>query len=174
MPPAPILILPDRKSAAKILAIAAAALVASLLVIFCREDISSRKLVVLCFILAPVMVFLIIFTLRKFLANAPILTISAEGIIDRASPIGVGLIRWDEILELSATAPDNNGFSHLQIRVKDPAGILSRSGGASGQLQKIEMAGGDTIEIVDTLLPMSAAALKAQIEDYRRRLTNPA
>lgn len=65
----------------------------------------------------------VLFSARTLLSRRPLLIVDQEGIVDRASPFGVGLVRWEEIADMDSFEA---GVPYLRIVPKDPKGFVSR------------------------------------------------
>jgi len=64
----------------------------------------------------------LLFVYRFFLSSKPGLIVDLEGIHDNSTLMGIGLIRWDEIIEIKEA--DQAGY--INIIVKDPEKLVDR------------------------------------------------
>lgn len=66
----------------------------------------------------------ILCALRRLLNPSPALVIDSEGVVDTASAVGAGLLRWEEIESVAITEMGINRF--LVIIPRDPSTVLAR------------------------------------------------
>lgn len=78
---------------------------------------------------------LIFFSGRLLTFWRPILEVDSHGILDRASAVGVGFVRWEEIKDIR---PANvGGQSYISIRPKDEQQVLARQNPLKRMLMRI-------------------------------------
>ena len=69
-----------------------------------------------------------IYYVKEFINRRPALIISDEGIIDRSSYLGAGLVKWEDIKEFNLYTFSGQAF--LGITTYDPHLIIQRTSGA--------------------------------------------
>lgn len=68
----------------------------------------------------------LIYYIKEIIANKPVLIISKDGIMDRSSYIGAGLVRWEDIEDIDFV--NFSGQLFLGIYTLDPELIINRTG----------------------------------------------
>ncbi len=124
----------------------------------------SGKWVLLAGVLLLVFLGLAGFGVNVLLRDDPLIELTPEGIVDRASSISVGLIRWEEMTEIIVYEENSVGF--LGIMVKDIQAVLSRQQGVKKAVQGFESGKTSCIPIPSTWLPVSVEALRESISGY--------
>src|SRR5690625_3924020 len=79
--------------------------------------------------------FCLIYYIKEIIVYKPILTISDEGIIDRSSFLGAGLVRWEDIRDVDFV--DFGGQVFLGIFTYDPDLIINRSNSIQRMLNQV-------------------------------------
>jgi len=102
----------------------------------------------------------------RLVVRRPALTLSCEGILDNASAISAGLVRWEEIDRIYCSSLRGQLF--ISIAVKDPVGFLQRSHGAKAKLMHLNMSlVGAPVNLPVTGLDLNATALLKRIQEFR-------
>jgi hypothetical protein len=103
------------------------------------------------------------YTIHRLVSSTPALVINHDGIVDTASLISVGPIRWSEIAELGEYRFGTKVF--FSITLKDPNALFARQSSLKrAMLRANRWAGAGHVNIPQTILPMRVAVLIAQIE----------
>ncbi len=91
--------------------------------------------------------------------------ITPEGVIDTSSFVGSGLIRWDEIAQITIMQnEDGSKMKYLTIVPHDIGPILARQRNALAKLN--ERTDGDVIKVGQLALPLPVEQLQAAIQRY--------
>lgn len=97
----------------------------------------------------------------------PALIVSDEGILDNASVVGAGLIRWDEVKDIRATSFGTERV--LVIVPKDETTILARQNPVKRRLMRMNKSLANCIVCIPgNILPMTCEELRDQIRQYRK------
>jgi hypothetical protein len=105
--------------------------------------------------------------LYRLVRPAPALIINAQGIIDNASGLGVGLIRWDEIGEVREYRIGRQTF--LGIFTKDPDALIKKQPRWKRTAIRANLKlGAAPVNIPQSQLGMRVSQLARIIEERRR------
>jgi|SRR5690625_434302 len=77
----------------------------------------------------------LIYYIKEIKENKPVLVISNEGIMDRSSYIGAGLVRWEDIADIDFV--HFSGQTFLGIFTHDPELIINRTSSVKRMLNKL-------------------------------------
>jgi hypothetical protein len=102
----------------------------------------------------------------RLVVRRPAVTLSPEGIVDNASAISAGLVRWEEIERIYCSSLQGQLF--ISIAVKNPEVFLQRSHGAKTKLMQLNMGlVGAPVNLPVTGLDLNATALLKLIQEFR-------
>lgn len=97
----------------------------------------------------------------------PAVVVSTEGILDNATALGVGMIRWDEIREVRATSVGTERM--IAIVPKDEAVILARQNPVKRLFLRMNKGIANYIVCIpESVLPMTREELLGELRRYRR------
>ena len=110
------------------------------------------------------------FLLYRLVVRRPALVVGAEGILDDASMLSAGFIRWDEIEEIGVHT--FGGQTFLGVMPKDAEDVLTRQSSIKRGLMRANMSlGAPPINVPQSVLPIKAADLAIQLaREYGVRL----
>ncbi len=104
-----------------------------------------------------------LYAVRRLVRPEPAVIINRDGIVDNASALGVGLIRWNEIVRLREYRFKNQTF--LGILPTDLDRLLAQQSAFKRTAIRANVAlGADPINIPQVVLPMRVADLLREIE----------
>lgn len=102
------------------------------------------------------------FLLYRLVVRRPALVVGAEGILDDASMLSAGFIRWDEIEEIAVHT--FGGQTFLGVMPKDAEDVLARQSSIKRGLMRANMSlGAPPINVPQSVLPIKAADLAIQL-----------
>ena len=102
------------------------------------------------------------YAIRRIFRPTPAVVINGEGILDNASALGVGLVRWDEIAELQEY--EFNGQTFLGVVPKDLDRLLANQPAWKRSAIRANLAlGAAPINIPQVLLPLRVSELLREI-----------
>lgn len=108
----------------------------------------------------------------RLASSSPLLIIDHDGVTDRSSLVGVGLIRWNEIVSVEPI--DVNGQSFISIRTRQPQAVIDRQRFRLKRwaLQFSEKRGWGAATITANVLPMPrdevVTLLRSHLEVHNR------
>ena len=109
--------------------------------------------------------FCLIYFVMRLVWPRPSLLITELGMVDNASALAGGFIRWDEIYNISITSVRNQQF--LAVYLKNPAELLSRQSFIKAAIMRMNMGlVGTPVCIPRSSLPMT---LEELIENLRQK-----
>ena len=110
------------------------------------------------------------FLLYRLIVRRPALVVGAEGILDDASMLSAGFIRWEEIEEIGVHT--FGGQTFLGVMPKDAEDVLARQSSIKRGLMRANMSlGAPPINVPQSVLPIKAADLAIQLaREYGVRL----
>lgn len=96
------------------------------------------------------------YLLYRLTSLKPVLLITEEGVVDRSSPAGVGLIRWEEIVAVEPLFVSGQLF--ITLRTRDPEAVISRQRSRIKRwvLRSSDRKGWGVAVITANVLPVSA------------------
>jgi len=123
--------------------------------------------VVATYAAVPFFGYCFLYLLYRLAVRTPSLVVSAEGILDNATALGAGMVRWEEVREVRATS---FGTRRMVVIVpKDEAAILARQNPAKRLLMRAnKRLANYVIGIPEDTLPMTREELLDEIKWYRR------
>ena len=124
--------------------------------IYVREDYGNPTLILIVGIIGILFFGYIAFYLIKALPDkSPGLIINADGIVDNASAVAAGFIKWDDIQEIKVAQVMNQKF--LMIIVRNPEEYINRGKGtiARNAMQMNYKSYGSPISISPNALAIS-------------------
>jgi hypothetical protein len=108
----------------------------------------------------------LVYIVSRLAISKPAIVISAQGIHDHASGVGVGLVKWSEIREIRAMTFLNKDF--LGIFVSDPEAVIRRQSFLRRSAVRSNLwLVGTPITIPRIGIPMNLEELQALIESRR-------
>jgi hypothetical protein len=108
-----------------------------------------------------------LYLLFRLAIRKPSVVVSAEGVLDNATAVGAGMIRWEEVREVRATSFGAQRM--VAIVPKDEAAILARQNPARRFLMRTnKRLAGYVVCIPENTLPMTREELLEEIKRYRR------
>ncbi len=162
-----IVIYPSRKKAIT-LSLAALVFIALGLVFAIFQDemgLSTWVIVFVSYIGVPFFALGLAFLVYRAMVPKPLLVIDETGILDHASAIGVGLIRWEEIERMAPY--EVMGVRSLGIVPTNPEHIIARVKPLKQMLLRANMKSGfPLISIPESILPMKLDVLIRQLKHY--------
>jgi hypothetical protein len=107
--------------------------------------------------------FCLLYFLLRFVKPKPSLIITDFGIVDDASALAAGLIRWDEIDNISIATFQRQRF--LAVKLKDTQEFLSRQPYIKSRMMRMNISlAGTPVCIPGTSLPMTLEELLQTIQ----------
>jgi hypothetical protein len=101
----------------------------------------------------------------RIIVHRPALVVGEQGIVDNATALAVGFLRWDEIEKV--TPYSYMGQAMLGIFPKDLSGVLARQGWLKRHLLSMNQGlGCAPINIPQAMLPITVHALANRIEQH--------
>jgi hypothetical protein len=162
-----IVIYPSRKKAIT-LSLAAGVFIALGIVfaVFQEEmGLPTWIIVLISYIGVPFFALGLAFLMYRAMVPKPLLVIDETGILDHASMIGVGLIRWEEIERM--VPYEVMGVQLLGIVPTNPEHIIARVNPLKQMLLRANMKPGyPLISIPESILPMKIDVLIRQLKHY--------
>jgi hypothetical protein len=108
-----------------------------------------------------------LYALYRIAVRQPALTLSQEGLLDNASGVSAGLVRWEEIERIYTSSLLGQQF--VSISVKDPERFLQRMHGFKAKLMRPNIGlVGAPVNLPVTALGITSAELVVLIEGFRR------
>ena len=162
-----IVIYPSRLKMS-LIALGALAFVIAGIFIGTREEVTLTplKLFLATYVGIPFFGLCFLFAAYKLLVRKPAIIISNEGLVDNASAVGAGFLRWEEIEEIFVH--EYVGQRMLGIVVKDPVAVIARQSGFKKAMAKLNGGVvGTSFNIPQVSLPMPVEELLSTIETYR-------
>src|SRR5579871_2417801 len=109
----------------------------------------------------------LLYSLWRLISPSPVFVIDEEGILDNASAIAAGRVRWDEILGVETG--DFSGQPFLSVITRDPDAIVARQSFYKRWLMRVNMGMGfPPVVVPQAILPMSVEDLRAMMTSYGR------
>lgn len=105
-----------------------------------------------------------IYYVKEVINRKPVLTVSGEGIIDRSSFIGAGLIKWEEIADIDFI--NFGGQVFLGIYTHDSKLIINRTTGIKSMLNNVNKG------LVDAQVNIPAKNLDCNMEELVKVINN--
>lgn len=126
---------------------------------------TTPTVVVATYIGVPFFGFGFLYLTFRLVVRKPALVVSDEGILDNASAVGAGLIRWDEVKDIRATS---FGAERMLVIVpKDEAAILARQNLVKRLVMRMNKSlSGYIVCIPGNILPMPCDELRDEIKHY--------
>lgn len=123
--------------------------------------------VVATYVGVPVFGLCFVYALYRLVVRKPALVVSREGILDNASALGAGMIRWEEIREVRSC---HFGTQRMLVIVpRDEGAILARQNPAKRLLMLVNKSlAGYAVNIPQNVLPMSDGDVIEEIKRYRK------
>lgn len=137
---------------------------------FGREamNIPMWKVLVASYLGVPFFSFCFFYTVYRLMVRRPALILSIEGIIDQASAVSAGLVRWEEIDRIFAGTMQRQTF--VSIAVKTPDHFMSRVGGLKARLMRMNISlVGAPVNIPVNALPMTVPQILQTIREFRSK-----
>lgn len=127
----------------------------------------------LSFVGAPGALIATLYWLVRVFQRKPLLVVNREGIIDTSSAVGVGLVRWDEIAQVTITQTKTKSgkLTYLTIIPHDPKAIIARTSALTKLNEWVE---DGKIKIGQVMLPMKVEQLLPSIQSYYTAQVAPA
>jgi hypothetical protein len=108
-----------------------------------------------------------LYALYRITVRRPALSLEREGILDNASAVSAGLVRWEEIERIYTSSLQGQQF--VSISVKDQERFLQRMHGFKAKLMQLNIGlVGAPVNLPVTALGMTSAELVVLIEGFRR------
>ena len=115
----------------------------------------------------PFFGYCLLYLLFRLAVRTPSVVVSAEGIVDNATALGAGMIRWDEVREVRATSFGAQRM--VAIVPKDEAALLARQNPVKRLLMRMnKRLANYVICIPENTLPMTREELLEEIRRYRK------
>jgi hypothetical protein len=106
------------------------------------------------------------YALYRITVRQPALSLEREGILDNASAVSAGLVRWEEIDRIYTSSLQGQQF--VSISVKDPERFLQKMHGFKAKLMRLNIGlVGAPVNLPVTALGMTSAELVVLIEGFR-------
>jgi hypothetical protein len=108
-----------------------------------------------------------VYAVYRLVVRKPSLILSREGILDNASAVSAGFVRWEEVDRIFYSSMMNQEF--VSIALKDTEGFLGRIGGVKATLMRANVGlVGAPINLPANALAVSSAELLKLIQDFRK------
>ena len=107
-----------------------------------------------------------IYGLYRLVVRRPSLILSRDGILDNASAVNAGLVRWEEINRIFCSSMQRQQF--VSITLKDAEGFLGRMGVIKARLMRVNVRlVGAPINLPANVLAMTSSELLELIQGFR-------
>jgi hypothetical protein len=107
-----------------------------------------------------------LYAVYRLLVHRPALILNREGIVDNASAVSAGLVRWEEIERIYCSSVQRQLF--ISIAVKDPDRFLQGMPGVKAKLMRLNIGlVGAPINLPATPMGLSVTELLKLIQNFR-------
>jgi len=120
---------------------------------------------VIALVATPIVILTTLYWIFRLVRRTPLLTINADGIIDHSSFVGAGLVKWDEIKQITIRERTSNSVTSKLINIV-PVDIKTIQARQNALTRLNEMGDNDTIQIGTIGLPVNADQLLTAIKQY--------
>lgn len=131
------------------------------IIYFTEEDV-SLLMITIGVISVVFFGFCLIYYIKEIIVYKPILIISNEGIRDRSSFLGAGLVRWEDIRDINFV--DFGGQVFLGIFTYDPNLIINRSTSIQRMLNQVNN------KLIDSQVNIPAKNLNCPIDEVTEQI----
>ncbi len=108
--------------------------------------------------------FCLIYYIKEIIVHKPILIISDEGIMDRSSYLGAGLVKWEDIRDIDFV--EFGGQVFLGIFTHDPNLIIDRSSSLQRMLNQVNK------KLIDSQVNIPAKNLNCPVDELIEQINS--
>lgn len=140
-------------------------IISSPLIFYLIIDHPSLIVKIVAAMVIPFVIFAIIYLFMKLFDKKPGLIINDQGIVDNSSAIKAGLIKWEDITDVSITEMDistsygNHKEKLLTIKINNPDDFLSKQNRFKRIFMELNK------NFYDSPIQISCRSLKCNLED---------
>jgi hypothetical protein len=128
---------------------------------------ASPGVVVASYMGVPFFGFCFLYLVSRLVARKPAVIVSEVGILDNATALGAGMIRWDEVRDVRVTPFGTERM--LVIVPKDEAALLARQHPIKRLFMRMNKSLANAIVCIpQNILPMMCEELRDEIRRYRK------